>query len=1151
MKLLQRTKCHRSTPITWIVIPLLTLILTSRVISQEVTFSNQMLISHQVENPTSVFSADINGDGDLDIIASFFFSITWYENSTEQGSFIPHPVNTSDIVFATSIFSADLDGDGDNDILSASAGDDRIAWYENLNGTGEFGIQQTISIDADSAYSIFSADLDNDGDNDVVSASAADDKIAWYENTDGLGTFGDQQVISSDADWACSVYCLDIDGDNDIDVLSASRFDDKIAWYENLDGLGGFSQEIIITTDAEVALSVCGIDVDGDGDNDVLTASAGNDIIAWFENTDGAGAFGEPQVITTEAYNVISLISIDLDGDDDNDVVFASALEEAAGIFWCENTDGTGNFWEQQQISSPPERLWAVYSADFDNDGDNDVISAEIAVAVYENANGLGSFTEGELISIDAYGANCTVSADIDGDGDYDVISSSSDFDGLIDSKISWYENIDGYGEFGPKNIITTEVNTVKSIFCVDIDGDGDNDLVSASRGDDKIAWYENTDGTGTFGFQNVISTDADGAWSVTAADLDGDGDQDVLSASNFDNKLAWYENTDGSGAFGEQQIISTEAIFAYYVSCADIDGDEDIDVLAASRHNDEIGWYENQDGHGDFSSVIVISNEVDAPTSVVAVDINGDGDLDVLSSSELDNKIAWYENTDGVGNFGQQQVISSEVERALTADYSDLDNDGDQDIICTSETGLIDIAWFENLDGLGTFGEIQAITNMAQGARSVFSSDIDGDGDSDLISASKADHKIAWYRNELLGLNPLPFNLLSPEDGEVLDSIEIILEWEEVIDPDGDFISYQVYVSEDLENLEENLLSDTTSTNCGFTGEDDRRYWWTVSALDNRDNITWASQVFSFDLETPNSPPAPFNLVHPDSGIFVDSLEVTLVWEETTDPDGDFSSFQVYVSEDLDSLEENLFLDTTSTNLSFTGEYDRQYWWTVSASDERDNITWASQVFSFTLLNGYPPQTFNLLEPDSGSVFDSTAILLQWDEVFDPDNDFDRYRVYVSDSRDSLENHLVGDTTSQEFLFHGENGNQYWWSVSAVDERNNETWANQVYSFTIDITSIEDDLVKLPTDYEITSIYPNPFNPATTIAIGLPEPSHLKLNVYNILGQHISTLANNPVTAGYHNFILDGSLLPSGIYFVSANVQGKLSDIKKVVLMK
>ncbi|MCP4809599.1 MAG: VCBS repeat-containing protein [Proteobacteria bacterium] len=90
--------------------------------------------------------------------------------------------------------------------------------------------------------------------------------------------------------------------------------------------------------------------------------------------------------------------------------------------------------------------------------------------------------------------------------------------------------------------MITTSANGARSVYATDLDGDGDADVLSASSGDDKIAWYENQGG-GVFGAQQVITTSADGAVSVYSTDLDGDGDADVLSASFFDDKIAWYQN--------------------------------------------------------------------------------------------------------------------------------------------------------------------------------------------------------------------------------------------------------------------------------------------------------------------------------------------------------------------------------------------------------------------------------------------------------------------------------------------------------------------------------------------------------------------------------------------------------------------------------
>jgi len=125
-----------------------------------------------------------------------------------------------------------------------------------------------------------------------------------------------------------------------------------------------------------------------------------------------------------------------------------------------------------------------------------------------------------------------------------------------------------------------------------DLDGDGDQDVLSTSsyRGDGEVVWYEN-DGGESF-TAHTISTTADGAFSAFAADMDGDGDVDVLSASYVDDKIAWYEN-DGSQSFTEH-AISWTADAAWSVFASDLDGDGDLDVLSASYYDGTIAWYEN-----------------------------------------------------------------------------------------------------------------------------------------------------------------------------------------------------------------------------------------------------------------------------------------------------------------------------------------------------------------------------------------------------------------------------------------------------------------------------------------------------------------------------------------------------------------------------
>ena len=132
--------------------------------------------------------------------------------------------------------------------------DHLVTITEAVPAADVFGSRKTISDSADGASSVATADVDGDGDLDVLSASFEDDTIAWYEN-DGSQGFT-LHVISDTADGASCVATADVDGDGDLDVLSASFEDDTIAWYEN-DGSQGFTLRVISDT-ADGASSVRG-----------------------------------------------------------------------------------------------------------------------------------------------------------------------------------------------------------------------------------------------------------------------------------------------------------------------------------------------------------------------------------------------------------------------------------------------------------------------------------------------------------------------------------------------------------------------------------------------------------------------------------------------------------------------------------------------------------------------------------------------------------------------------------------------------------------------------------------------------------------------------------------------------------------------------
>jgi hypothetical protein len=732
----------------------------------EVPFEPKPVVAAGAELPDSALSADLDGDGDLDLLLASgdAGSVSWYENSG-AGSFETQRVISSAAGAVRSVLAADLDVDGDLDVVTASPDDDELAWYPNLDGAGSFGPQLPITPAGDMPVSIFLADLDGDADPDLLCAFSLDQQVVWYENTVGAGGFPVRHVISTADGAVTSVAADDVDGDGDLDVLVAAPDHAELAWYPNTDGAGSFGARQLVAGSAGLPTWIGAADLDGDGDRDVLSASGFDSEVAWYANLDGAGSFGSRQLIDANASGVRGTATADVDGDGDTDVLSASQLD--AEIVWYENLDGAGLFATQWTIYAAALSATTVGAADLDGDGDTDAFSASRGgdrVVWHENRTIHRSAAFDEPIGIDeeADRVRSVFAADVDGDGDRDVLSASNG-----SYEIAWYANIGGSGAFGDAQLVSADTLLPAAVFAADVDGDGDQDVLFASEYDDSIWWCRNLDGAGTFGPQQRISIPIVG-WprSVSAVDLDGDGDLDALGASPGDDGLWWYENLDGTGSFGPKQLITSAADSPNSAFAADLDGDADLDVLSASGLDDKVAWYENLDGEGSFGPQQIISTAADYAYSVFAADVDGDGDVDVLSASKYDDKIAWYENLDGAGSFGGQQVITTAAASARAVLARDLDADGDLDVLSASPDDD-KVAWYENLDGAGSFGGQRIISSSAGEARSVHAADLDADGDVDVLSGSFAGDRIDWYANRG-GQVALPTTRLAP--GAILE---------------------------------------------------------------------------------------------------------------------------------------------------------------------------------------------------------------------------------------------------------------------------------------------------------------------------------------------------------------------------------------------
>jgi cysteine-rich repeat protein len=374
-------------------------------------------------------------------------------------------------------------------------------------------------------------------------------------------------------------------------------------------------------------------------------------------------------------------------------------------------------------------------------------IAASLAGALPARGGGI-SFTE-RVISTAAEIPNSVFATDVDGDGDIDVLSAS-----LIDDKIAWYESDGGSPPTFSERVISTTANGARSVFATDVDGDGDTDVLSASSYDDKIAWYESNGGLPPAFTERAISSTADYAMSVFATDVDGDGNTDVLSASSVDDKIAWYESDGGSPPTFTERVISTSADQAWSVFATDMDGDGDTDVLSASLRDDKIAWYESDGGSPPIFTEWVISTKAQGAKSVFAADVDGDGNTDVLSASSYDDKIAWYESDGGLPPTFTQRVISSTAIHALSVFATDLDGDGDTDVLSAASSSPWDedeIAWYESDGGSPPTFTTRVIRTTSVAGHSVFATDLDGDGDTDVLTAMSLD-TIAWHESATCG---------------------------------------------------------------------------------------------------------------------------------------------------------------------------------------------------------------------------------------------------------------------------------------------------------------------------------------------------------------------------------------------------------------
>jgi len=755
--------------------------------------------------PTDIATGDIDGDGDLDFLTTNSDAnrtgIISVRRNDGTGAFS----GSQALAFpnANTLTLGDIDGDGDLDlavgsyVFNSSTASVSIRFND---GAGNFSGNQTITVG--NTVDVALSDLDGDGDLDLLAASPATSAVSVRLNN-GAGIFsGTQEVAVNGGPYGLAT--ADVDGDGDLDLLTANPNNNTVNVRLN-NGLGIFSGTYYVTVGGG-AISIAAADVDGDGDLDFVTANGNGTLTSSgfirqvsVQLNNGSGTFAPAPDLTVSNY-ASSIVTADIEGDGDLDLLITSGNNVALRL-----NNGTGTFSGTQNVSTsagPSE----VIAADVDGDGDLDLLtlnsSNDVSVRLNQNAipstpvqvtavsptrnaraaarttdvavnfNYALSNTTGTQQALRVFsqqaggkklgttavsGSTLTFNPNTDFKAGETVfatvrpdIVTSNNFP-LLTSHVFQFTTAtsSSAGRFGAGSEVpvSNPNGNPNSVATGDIDGDGDLDLLTANQGVNTVSVRLNN-GLGSFsGTQEVPVGSA--PLTLVLGDVDGDGDLDFATANGLSTASKGTVSirlNNGNGTFSIGQEIINGVRFNGYgngLALNDMDGDGDLDVVTSSPLDQYsatgVTAVRLNNGDGTFSGGAELVTTSPFPKDIAVGDVDNDGDLDILTANATDVSVRLNY---GLGTFGGSQQVavgSSPLELAL----GDLDGNGTLDLVTSNSSNSLSI----RLNTNGIFGGTLNLA-LASAPLSLTLGDVDGDSDLDLVLLRKDVNGAEVYLN-------------------------------------------------------------------------------------------------------------------------------------------------------------------------------------------------------------------------------------------------------------------------------------------------------------------------------------------------------------------------------------------------------------------
>jgi len=349
-----------------------------------------------------------------------------------------------------------------------------------------------------------------------------------------------QHTIDNNFLGACSVCSYDLDGDRELDILAAGNSGNQIAWWKTEKDSSLTFTKFIVDPNAPGIIFVDAADIDGDNDMDILGAYWQGNAIAIWKNLGGDPILWEKIVVDNNIIQAHEVHAAYVDSDGLLDLIAASAGSHQ--IVWYRNNDGNPIIWEKNVVDNQFTGARSVMCFDMNDDGYNDLIGAALnanQISIWYNNGANPIQWNKQIVDNTCGGAHWVHLSDLDKDDDQDIIAA-----GYNPGLIAWYRNDGGIPIQWTRQLISNSFSGALSAAAADLDLDDDIDVFGAATNANRVSWWENAGGNPIQWFTNSVLTNYGGAWPVFSVDLDADGDTDILTTASTGNKVTWLENT-------------------------------------------------------------------------------------------------------------------------------------------------------------------------------------------------------------------------------------------------------------------------------------------------------------------------------------------------------------------------------------------------------------------------------------------------------------------------------------------------------------------------------------------------------------------------------------------------------------------------------